>query len=189
MELCHDVYVEFLAAAGSPLPGALRGPWIAPIRHAEADYFRPLRFGDRVNVAIVQTHLAPADEPSELTLGYCIARLDGGVAQSVHTSAAGTARPSRYRLRRPRVARVALFVVPGAERAVGAPRRSPVLTVRIASMAARSARGDGTSARPAMIKRRTKGLRMPDMIPATIPLIQGDARSFRRRVSLAQEMA
>lgn len=83
---CHDLLLEFFAHAGAPLHEVLReGSWLAPIRHAEADYFKPLRFGDQVEVALVRAHL----EPTEVALGFRIARSGGGevcaVAQSVHT--------------------------------------------------------------------------------------------------------
>jgi YbgC/YbaW family acyl-CoA thioester hydrolase len=86
LEYFHDTYVSFLAAAGTPLPEVLReGSWISPVRHAEADYFRPLRFGDEVEVALVRAHL----EPTEVTVGYRIAGVETGevaaVGQVVHT--------------------------------------------------------------------------------------------------------
>jgi 1,4-dihydroxy-2-naphthoyl-CoA hydrolase len=88
-ELCHDAYVEFLTAVGLPLHESLHGPVIAPIRHAEADYLKPLRFGDRVEVAIAAYHLGPAEPPTEVTFGFRIVRLPSRepaiVAQSVHT--------------------------------------------------------------------------------------------------------
>jgi 1,4-dihydroxy-2-naphthoyl-CoA hydrolase len=89
LELCHDLYVEFLADAGQPLHVALTGPWIAPIRHAEADYLKPLRFGDRFEVAIVAAHLGPSVPPTEVTLGFRLACLPGRepaiIVQTVHT--------------------------------------------------------------------------------------------------------
>ncbi len=89
LELCHDLYVEFLADAGHPLHQALAGPWLAPVRHAEADYLKPLRFGDRVEVAIVAAHLGPSVPPTEVTLGFRIAVLPSRepaiIVQSVHT--------------------------------------------------------------------------------------------------------
>lgn len=86
LALCHDLYVDFLAAHGSPLHETLRGPWIAPIRHAEADYLRPLRFGDRVSAEIVAAHVEP-EAPTEVTLGYRLAIQETvhAVAQTVHT--------------------------------------------------------------------------------------------------------
>jgi YbgC/YbaW family acyl-CoA thioester hydrolase len=83
---CHDVLVSFFAAAGVPLHEHLREPsWIAPIRHAEADYLRPLRFGDRVEVAIVAAEVAE----SEVALGFRVARTTSqevcALVQSVHT--------------------------------------------------------------------------------------------------------
>lgn len=85
-ELCHDVVVALFAEAGAPLHEHLRAPaWLSPIRHAEADYFKPLRFGDAVEVAVV----AAAVHQSEVTFGFRIARAETeevcAVAQSVHT--------------------------------------------------------------------------------------------------------
>lgn len=89
LDYCHDAYVDFLAKAGFPLHEALTGPWIAPIRHAEADYLKPMRFGDRIGVALVAAHLEPAEDPTEVTIGYRIARVADGelaaVGQTVHT--------------------------------------------------------------------------------------------------------
>ena len=86
LEMFHDVYAAFLAFAGTPLPEVLRsGGWLAPVRHAEADYFKPLCFGDPVSVEICRAHLAE----TEATLGYRIARAQGeevcAVGQVVHT--------------------------------------------------------------------------------------------------------
>jgi 1,4-dihydroxy-2-naphthoyl-CoA hydrolase len=86
LEMFHDAYAAFLAFAGCPLPEVLKsGGWLAPVRHAEADYFKPLRFGDEVRVEICRAHLLE----SEATLGYRIARAEGGevcvVGQVVHT--------------------------------------------------------------------------------------------------------
>jgi acyl-CoA thioesterase FadM len=89
LELCHDAYVSFMDRAGLPLHEVLRGPWLAPVRHAEADYLKPLRFGDRVEVALVAAHLETMPNPTEVTLGFRIARIaDGEVAilcQTIHT--------------------------------------------------------------------------------------------------------
>lgn len=88
-ELCHDLYVEFLADAGLPLHESLQGSIIAPVRHAESDYLRPLRFGDRVEVALVAAQLGPAAQPTEVTFGFRIAKLPTRepaiLVQSVHT--------------------------------------------------------------------------------------------------------
>jgi len=81
----HDVWADFLKASGEPLHRALQDArWGAPLRHAEADYFKPLRFGDPIEVAIVRAHA----EPTEVTIGYRIGRPDGetvAVGQTVHT--------------------------------------------------------------------------------------------------------
>src|SRR6187551_690769 len=86
LEMFHDTYGAFLAFAGAPLPEVLRsGTWLAPVRHAEADYFKPLRFGDPVQIEICRAFV----QETEATLGYRIARAEGGevcvVGQVVHT--------------------------------------------------------------------------------------------------------
>lgn len=54
----HDAYVGFLRARGAPLERALRdGSWVAPLTRAEAEYLRPLRFGDEIEVSIVGVEL------------------------------------------------------------------------------------------------------------------------------------
>jgi YbgC/YbaW family acyl-CoA thioester hydrolase len=69
LEYFHDAYVEFLAHHGHPLPDVLReGRWAAPLRHAEADYFRPMRFGDRIEVALTRALV----EATQITIGYRI---------------------------------------------------------------------------------------------------------------------
>jgi 1,4-dihydroxy-2-naphthoyl-CoA hydrolase len=51
----HDAFVACMSARGLSLPDVIaRGDWGAPLAHAEADYSRPLRFGDRVRAEIVR---------------------------------------------------------------------------------------------------------------------------------------
>jgi YbgC/YbaW family acyl-CoA thioester hydrolase len=85
-EYAHDAYVELLAEAGHALAAVLAaGSWAAPIRHAEADYLHPLRFGDELEVAIVRANLGP----TELCVGTRIAVGTAGqpaaLVQTVHT--------------------------------------------------------------------------------------------------------
>lgn len=50
----HDAYVAWLAHVGCPLPEVLREHrWIAPIASVGADFLRPLRFGDTIDVSVV----------------------------------------------------------------------------------------------------------------------------------------
>lgn len=86
LEMFHDAYAALLAAAGTPLRDVMtKDSWIAPVRHAEADYFKPLRLGDEVRVEISRAHVSE----TETTLGYRLVR--GHVAevcavgQVVHT--------------------------------------------------------------------------------------------------------
>src|SRR5512145_2250396 len=49
LEYFSDAFVAFLTANGTRLAEVLRERrWGAPLRHAEADYFKPLRYGDRI---------------------------------------------------------------------------------------------------------------------------------------------
>jgi 1,4-dihydroxy-2-naphthoyl-CoA hydrolase len=86
LEMFHDAYGAFLGFAGCPLTEVVKaGKWIAPVRHAEADYFKPLRFGDEVSVEICRAHVAD----TEVALGYRVTRSVGAelcvVGQVVHT--------------------------------------------------------------------------------------------------------
>lgn len=83
LEYFHDAYVAFLDAHGCPLSKALdEGVWAAPIRHAEAHFFKPMRFGDPVDVAIVRAHV----DGSAVTFGFRITRGEKvlAVGQSTH---------------------------------------------------------------------------------------------------------
>ena len=86
LEMFHDAYGAFLAFAGCPLASVVKArEWIAPVRHAEADYFKPLRFGDEVSVEICRAHVTE----TEATLGYRVVRHPDDevcvVGQVVHT--------------------------------------------------------------------------------------------------------
>ena len=84
LEMFHDAYGALLAFAGCPLGDVVKqGKWIAPVRHAEADYFKPLRFGDVVQVEICRAHVAE----TEVALGYRVVRAGEVcvVGQVVHT--------------------------------------------------------------------------------------------------------
>ena len=71
LDYCHDGYVGFLGAAGCPLHQTLAaGEWIAPLVHAEVDFIRPLRFGERVVVHLV----AARRRGSVYTIGYRLER-------------------------------------------------------------------------------------------------------------------
>ncbi len=90
----HIAYEGFLRDVGLPLPHVLReGSWAAPLRHAEADYLSPARFGDVLVVELVAAHL----EDSEMTLGWRVRRQDESgrpcaIVQTVHTFV----RPSNF---------------------------------------------------------------------------------------------
>jgi YbgC/YbaW family acyl-CoA thioester hydrolase len=72
----HDAYVAFLRVRGVPLEAALRdGGWVAPLRHAEAEYLRPLRFGDAIDVSLVRIDVGD----THYSIGYRI-ELDGHTA-------------------------------------------------------------------------------------------------------------
>lgn len=81
-DFVHDAYVAFLAARGAPLDEALRTrAWVAPIRRADGEFLRPMRFGDAIEVALVRARLAGSD----LRLGWVITGADGKPAAVVRT--------------------------------------------------------------------------------------------------------
>ena len=81
----HDAYVAFLRTRGLPLEDALRDrSWVAPLRRAEADYHRPLRFADPFEVILSGLDVAE----TEFTVEYRIEK--GGetmcTGRTVHVS-------------------------------------------------------------------------------------------------------
>ncbi len=65
----HDAYVAFLEHHGIDLAKTLsRGDWAAPIKHAEADFLSPLRFGDRFTTQVVGAKV----EGSQVSVGFRI---------------------------------------------------------------------------------------------------------------------
>lgn len=49
----HDAYEAFMESIGHPIAGIIAGGEAPlPVTHAEADYLRPLRHGDAVEVAV-----------------------------------------------------------------------------------------------------------------------------------------
>ncbi len=80
LEYFSDTFIAFLGYRGTKLAEVLREKrWGAPLRHAEADYFKPLRYGDRIEVALVRAHLGE----SEISVGWRVARCTDGVVTSV----------------------------------------------------------------------------------------------------------
>ncbi len=54
-DLFHDAFFAGLADRGIRFPEVLAaGRWASPLVHAEADYRRPMRFGDRVVVELAR---------------------------------------------------------------------------------------------------------------------------------------
>jgi YbgC/YbaW family acyl-CoA thioester hydrolase len=85
-EYCHDAYVAFLAHAGEPLPAVLlTRAWAAPLTHAEADFLRPLRYGDELRVQMVAGELTG----STLRLGYRLALAALRTSSSTGTQVSG----------------------------------------------------------------------------------------------------
>ncbi len=59
LALCHEAYEESLLVAGLPLRDLLGSAGIAvPISKSEADYFRPLRVGDKVHIRVTPESLS-----------------------------------------------------------------------------------------------------------------------------------
>ncbi len=79
-DYAHLAYEEFLRGAGCELSRILaQKEWAAPLRHAEADYLLPLRFGDLLSIRLVAAHV----EESEITFAWLIVRVGSVVEEAV----------------------------------------------------------------------------------------------------------
>jgi len=94
-EYFHDSLMDYLEQHGVSMPRWLAdGVVLAPIKHAEADYIAPLRFGDRMAVELCRGWVGE----TETIVGYRIVFADGGrpaaVGQTHHVCVdrAGAAR-------------------------------------------------------------------------------------------------
>lgn len=67
LEYFHDAFLAFVTQEGISLAADLRnGEVLAPLGHAEADFFKPLMFGDSFCVDVVARRVAD----SQIRLGY-----------------------------------------------------------------------------------------------------------------------
>lgn len=82
----HVVYERFLEELGFSFAEALENePFLLPIVHAESDYFKPLKVGDRLDVELTVANVGN----SSITLDYVFNAADGetvGRSTSVHVA-------------------------------------------------------------------------------------------------------
>jgi 1,4-dihydroxy-2-naphthoyl-CoA hydrolase len=82
----HVVYERFLEELGFSFAEALeKEPFLMPIVHAESDYYRPLKVGDRLDVELSVANIGD----TSMTLEYAFSAVDGevvGRSRSVHVA-------------------------------------------------------------------------------------------------------
>ena len=93
-DYCHQAYEEFWGAEGVDRAHFFAGAaYLVPIAHSEADYRRPIRHGDRIDVRIDVTRVGRAS----FTLRYHVTGPEGDLrveASTVHAFVdRGTMRP------------------------------------------------------------------------------------------------
>jgi YbgC/YbaW family acyl-CoA thioester hydrolase len=72
LEAAHDALMAYIAESGFSAPEMLEaGVLVTPVKHAEADYLAPLRFGDRVEIELVCARV----QATEATVGVRLVRL------------------------------------------------------------------------------------------------------------------
>jgi 1,4-dihydroxy-2-naphthoyl-CoA hydrolase len=77
-EYVSDAFVTLCASGGVRVDEVLRERrWGAPLRHVEAEYLRPLYFGDHIEIALVAAHM----EDTSVTLGYRVSTPGDGVVR------------------------------------------------------------------------------------------------------------
>jgi 1,4-dihydroxy-2-naphthoyl-CoA hydrolase len=81
----HDAYEVTMARIGWPIEALIRDRQLAlPLVHAEADYRRPMRHGDQVDVAL--DLLSLGDRRFSLSYEFLIGAQQVATAQSVHVA-------------------------------------------------------------------------------------------------------
>ncbi|HWR81767.1 MAG TPA: thioesterase family protein [Candidatus Deferrimicrobium sp.] len=80
--LVHDSYESFMESIGFGLPQMLRdGDYLLVIAHAEADYVKPVRFGEKIDVSLRVEHIGG----SSFVLSYAVMDADGVTAATLKT--------------------------------------------------------------------------------------------------------
>jgi YbgC/YbaW family acyl-CoA thioester hydrolase len=90
LEYFADVYMEALRVSGLDVPRMLREKTMAaPLAHAEADFMRPMFFGDEVDVEVVALEVGK----TSASFGYRIRKGHevAAVGQTVHVFVDGQA--------------------------------------------------------------------------------------------------
>jgi len=106
LEYFHDAYLAFLADAGQPLPAVLaERRWAAPLRHAEADYLKPIRFGDALEAQLVRARF----EGSTLVVGHRLSAAGDGAALALGTTVHVFVDPATFRRTDPPAGLLAAF--------------------------------------------------------------------------------
>jgi YbgC/YbaW family acyl-CoA thioester hydrolase len=81
-DYCHQAYEELIASSGTDHARYFAGgDFLVPIAHAEADYVKPIRHGERVTVDIDVTRVGRAS----FRLRYRVAGLSGDLRATVET--------------------------------------------------------------------------------------------------------
>ena len=115
LEYCNDALFDFLAHRGHEVATVMRERrWALPLRHAEADFLAPLRFGDTLEVALARVEI----EATQVTVGYRLAREGDSVVVAVGQTVHVFVDLEEFqRAELPPELRVAFAVLPGGETA------------------------------------------------------------------------
>lgn len=102
----NDALLDWMERVGLPAHALIRERGIlAPVKHAEVDYFAPARFGDKLTVELV----CAAVEPTQFTIGYRLTRRADQTLLAVGQTAHVFVDASRFqRIQAPLELRVAL---------------------------------------------------------------------------------
>jgi 1,4-dihydroxy-2-naphthoyl-CoA hydrolase len=110
-EYFHDAFANLLASRGLGLPELLeRGEWLAPLVHAEADYRRPLRFGDEARVIVTALDVGQ----TSMTCHFLVTNAGGETSATGRTVHAFVARPGFQRIAVPEAVRLAFSAATAA---------------------------------------------------------------------------
>ena len=89
-EYCHLVFEEMLGEALGGIDQLLARGWGLPLAHAECDYQRPARVGDRLRVVMAVERVGERS----LTFGYVVHAEDGAACATVKLVHVFVERPS-----------------------------------------------------------------------------------------------
>lgn len=94
LKIALEAFEDFLIHKGFSLNQLIESPYLMPVVHAEADYFAPLKVGDRVNISVALHRLGEKSFTLHYVFHDPVRAIDVGTVTLIHVTVDGKTRSS-----------------------------------------------------------------------------------------------